>query len=175
MEIRAKSRHDIENFKSFSNVMLFGKRNPRMQFVVWLTLNLLISGLTTVLCLTRGNFAFFLAMCFSLYSTFRFLYLSLLRPRLAYKHSGFLKDREINFVFRDETYTVWVDTEEIKGPAEIKYSLVVRVIETSENFFIYVWGGTIHIVRKSTIDEGDLEALRAKLLSITPKYFVANY
>ena len=175
MEIKAKSRHDIENFKSGSNVMLFGKRNPRMQFWVWLTFNLLISGLATVLCVTRGNFAIFLAMCFSLYSTFRFLYLSLLRPRLAYKHSGFLKDREINFVFCDEAYTVWVDTEEIKGPCEIKYSLVGRVIETSENFFIYVWGRTIHIVRKSCMESADIEALRAKLLSITPKYFVANY
>jgi len=65
-------------------------------------------------------------------------------------------------------------SEEYTGQGEIKYSIIPKVMETPKYIFIYQDLRSVYIIDKSTVTNGTIEDIRAKLAQYVPqkKYII---
>ena len=89
---------------------------------------------------------------------------------------GKLQDIENEYVFGDETMKIINRSDEYNAQGEIKYSIIPKVLETPKCIFIYQNMRSTYVVDKSTITNGTIEDIRAKLAQYVPqkKYIVKH-
>ena len=95
-------------------------------------------------------------------------------PKMRYKALGKLQNLENEYIFGDETIKIINKSEEFNAEGEIKYSLIPKVMETPKYIFIYQNMRSVYIIEKSTITNGTIEDIRAKLAQYVPqkKYII---
>ena len=77
---------------------------------------------------------------------------------------------------QDKKIDAYTKGEAYNGQAEIKYALLVKVMETSKYFFLYQNNTQVFIVDKSMIVGGTAEEIRNKLSSVTRnRYIICKY
>ena len=69
-------------------------------------------------------------------------------------------DTEIEFSFDEERCTIiQIKGDEYKGVTEAKYVCFYKVIETKENYFLYISKSQSHVVNKKDLVDGSIEEL----------------
>ena len=175
MEIRAKCVFDYENVKALSHSAFYGKKNPGKTLIF----SFIFFGFLTVLCLLgmRGDLdishvmVWVPVMVLILNCFFHFIF-----PRIQYKGLHRMKLLENEYIFCEEHIRVFSRGEEYNGEAELRYTMIPKVMETSEYYFIYQSNNQVFVVDKATVTNGSISELSEKLKSsIKGKYVTCRY
>lgn len=179
MEIRAKCRYDYASIMALTHTSVYKKSNPkktvRIRSVVCLVLLLLFVA-ELKLGAFDGTFvpAIFITADILVVVIDLFMYFAL--PRIQYKSMAKLKDTENEYIFGENAVKVTSKGEVYNGEAEIKYSLFVKIYETSKYLFMFQTKDQAFAVDKSTIEGGSVEEIRNKLSSYADgKYYICKY
>ncbi|MBR5280655.1 MAG: YcxB family protein [Clostridia bacterium] len=177
MEIRAKSKFDLESIRALCHLQFYGKANPKVRmrikmccFIALISLivvELVIFGFARRLLILLGIWLLMILLeCLAF-----FIY-----PKIQFKAMAKLQNAENQYTFCDDVLKVVTVSDYLQGSEELQYSLFVKVYETSEFIFLFQTKTQVLIVDKSTIENGTEEELHEKLTaSVQGKYIVCHY
>ena len=177
MEIKAKCTYDYKGSKAISYVCSYKRKKPLKTMILHIILAAILALMALNLVRLMGEWganALILVICALMVILELTVYFLL--PRVQYNSMAKIKDISNDYIFRDEAFYVSTDSEEYRGDAEIKYSLLEKVMETGEYFFIFRDKRTVFLVDKSTFEDGTAQELREKLqLILGKKYMICKY
>ena len=97
-------------------------------------------------------------------------------PKIQYKSLGKLADIENEFVFYDDVIKITSNNTEYSGEAELKYTVIPKVMETTKYLFIFQNRRQVYAIDKSTLTNGTMEDIRRKLKNyVNNKYIMCRY
>ena len=100
-------------------------------------------------------------------------YLYFILPKIRYKALVKMKGTENEYTFCEDVIKIVTTNNDYNGTAEINYSLLVKVCETSKYFFLFQTKNQVLVVDKSTIENGTADDVKNKLISyVRDKYTV---
>ena len=176
MEIRAKCKYDFDSVKALTHLSLYKKANPKKRFLTWSIVSAILAGIIVLETIIFSD-----AVLIELLSAIIVLfllecYLYFLLPKIRYNALAKMKDTENEYVFCDDVLKTFTKSQEYNGEAEIKYSLFVKVYETTRYLFLYKTNNQVFIVDKYTIEGGTVEEIRNKLSAfVKDKYIICKY
>ena len=177
MEIQAKSKYDYETIKALTHATTYRRTAPKLVFVLLMAYSALLLAMIVLLLYIGGgdkglimpSFA-----CLLIVISDCFMYWGV--PKIQYKALGKLANVENTFLFCDDVIKSTSKNMEYDGEAEIKYSLIPKVVETKKHFFIFQSKREAYVVDKATIADGNMDEIRRKLKSsINGKYIIYRY
>ncbi len=177
MEIKAKCKYDYDAMKALTHMAAFKKTNPKKAVVmmagycvvlmVAVIVMMKIFGIDSTLIMLLFVSIILLLLVF-------FIYWGL--PKIQQKSMAKLICIENEYCFYEDTMKVISKNAEYNGEAEIKYSLITKVMETSKYLFIYQTNNQVLTVDKSTVSCGNMDELRKRLrFYLQKKYIVCKY
>ena len=177
MKIKATCQFDLESVKALTYLMMFNKGNPKKRM---LSLNIVFSVLFAIIIFDFIMFGVDLPLVLCAIMTVMILvwnaYMWFLYPKVRYNALGKMKGVQNEYIFTDEKIFVTTRGAEYNGQAEIEYTLLVKVYETSKYFFLYQTKNQVFIVNKSTVEGGTDEDIRNKLSAYAKgKYIICKY
>lgn len=173
MEIKAKCKYDYEGSKAISYVCSYKKKKPSKTMLLHIIFVLALALLALNLVGLTGEWGtnpLVLVICGLMVILELTVYF--LMPRIQYNSMSKMKDISNDYIFRDEDFEASTDSEEYKGATVIKYSLLEKVMETGEYFFIFQNKRTVFLVDKATLEGGTAEELRGKLQPVLGKKYI---
>lgn len=177
MEVYAKSKFDYETIKELAHRSSFRIMKPGTMVIFMAICNLIVLGNFIEACLYYESSSLdIVLLSIMIICDGVLLYIYWGVPKMRYKALGKLQNLENEFIFGDETMTIINRSEEYTGQGEIKYSIIPKVMETPKYIFIYQDLRSVYIIDKSTITNGTIEDIRAKLAQYVPqkKYIVKH-
>lgn len=81
-------------------------------------------------------------------------------PKIRYKSVDKFVNLQNNFIFTEKNMIVSSDMGDYSGTTNIEYSILFKVMETSENFFVFIQKQQVFLVDKSTVQGGTIEEVR---------------
>lgn len=166
MEINATSKFDYETMRAFYYMSIKKRVILETGFFAVLEaiviLEMFLFGISSVLCgLAIGIPLGSLIVCL----------LRLLGVKSYYKSYGKMKNVENEYTFLEDSLRAVSNNEGIRGESEIKYSMIEKVIEKPDYFYIFQTKRQVIIVDKSTITGGTVADIRNKLMPILQKKY----
>lgn len=176
MEINAKCRFDYESVKALTHVTVYKKKNPQKAFIVRNICSAILVLLILVgMCLGVDTTPIVLLMVAAVIIALNcFLHFGIARIQFKALHK--MKNLENEYTFYEDVLKVSSKAEEYNGEAELKYSLIPKVMETSKYLFVFQNNNQVLIVDKSTIINGTINDIREKLIQfVKDKYIICKY
>jgi len=177
MEIKATSTYDLKTLKAFVRLNMFRKANPKKRMIIWGIIALLLTILIIAELITFGNSSGLLISLIVLWFAIGwYCYIYFLLPKIRYKATCKFADLKNNFIFTENQFEVFSNSDSYNGSCNMEYSMIFKVMETSEYIFIYQNKLQAYIVDKSTLEGGTIEQLRNLIINIIgKKYIICNY
>ena len=177
MEIQAKSKYDYETVKALAHTSTYKRIKPRTAFIFLMAYSMLLITFIVTLLYIWGRdttLIILLPVCLGVMILDGFMYWGL--PKVQYKSLGKLVNIENVFLFCDDVIKITSKNTEYDGEAEIKYSLIPKVMETTKYLFIFQTKRQVYVVDKATITDDNMVEIRRKLnSSISGKYIMCRY
>ena len=171
MEVHAKSKFDYETIKELAHRSSYRLLSPKIYWIIMIACTVVVFVVSLPFGIDSHDvgaiFAILICDAVSIY-----IYWGV--PKIRYKALGKLQNLENEFIFGDETIKIINQSEEYNAEGEIKYTLIPKVMETPKYIFIYQNMRSVYIIEKSTITNGTIEDIRAKLAQYVPqkKYII---
>lgn len=177
MEIKAKCRFDKESAKAVAYVSAYKKSNPKkMAFgrIALFAVLLLVIIAELIIFGFRPMLATLIAVNLFIIGLDLFMYFNL--PKTQYKSFGEMKEAENDYSFGYNAVKIQTKGKNLTAEAEIEYTMLTKVYETSRYFFLFLPGNRVYFVDKATMKGNDAFAIRNKLQSVLKKkYLLCNY
>ena len=173
MKIKAKCKYDYACMKAATHANIFKRLNPKSVGLILFVLLLADIGIQTVDIFLNGFNAvpvITLVVCLMGLAMLYFVYCEL--PKRQYMALGELKNLENKYFFEDDRMIILGANNAYKGRMEIEYSTLEKVIETSKYLLLYRSKFESYVVDKSTIVNGNIDDIRAKLVSYLQKQYM---
>lgn len=177
MELKASCRFDYATVKALTYVTMYKRSSPKKQMLIMSGALFGLIAVTVLFALAFGNspsltMAAVLAAAALILNAFMwFIY-----PKITYNALAKMKGTENTYVFTDEKLYVTSAGSDYSASAEVEYTLLVKVYETSEYLFLYQTKNQVFPIDKSTVENGTLEQIRGKLLPyLERKYVICKY
>ena len=177
MEVKAKCVYDYESIKALTYLLVYKGKEPTKRFIMLNVWYGFLFFITILMFVNSGmniyNIITFSVLVFCICIIYRIHYSS---PKKRYNALCKMRDIEQNYIFCDEVIKISLDSEYYKGEAELKYSMIPKIMETSKFFFIYRDNTNIYIVDKTTISGGTQKEIREKFKEVLKdNYKVCKY
>ena len=161
--IELDSKYTYERYKKYYKFSMFRGKNYKRRLAtfplvtvlsifiavlsfVWINNNILT---TTFIFVSLIYILIFLLTCFM--------------PRYYVKRSPILFDSSIKFIFGDECFTATQTGGGSNGTNETKYSVLLRVYETEDSFYLYLTPAQAYLLSKDDFVTGTPLELRELL------------
>lgn len=180
MEIKASCVYDFKAVKSLTHASIYKKTKPS-KLIIWLLVLVIILIALSIFCIitadTPEEASTFYYSCGSFVVCFLvFLYLHFFFPKIQYKRLSQFKDIENQYLFTDTGISQISTNSNYDGTSQIDYSMIFKVMETSEYLFVFINKMQAWVVDKSTIENGNVEDIRNLLKGyLGRKYIICNY
>lgn len=177
MEITFLTTMDQKTVKAFYRAVLYAK-NPKKSMVLYTVFLFLLAAIYLwqghTYGWSTGLIVLSATMAIAAISQ-PFLYYVL--PQIKFRAYDKRQGLAIKYVFGDEEVQIFAENQEYEDKAKIKYSMIVKVRETSDYFYIYMNTRQAFIVDKATAVGGTAEEVRNKLRSCLGKkhYKILKY
>lgn len=176
MEIRAKSKFDYDSIKALIYVSLYKKANPKKNFIAQTIVAAFLALVVTLEMIIFSDTELVLLLCVLITIILIQAFVYFILPKIRYNAMLNMKGIENEFVFTDDGVRIVSKSEDYNGEGEIKYSMLFKVYETSDYFFLFQNKSQAFIVDKSTIESGFAGEIRNKLVScLQNRYIVCWY
>lgn len=97
-------------------------------------------------------------------------------PKIRYKSVDKFVNLQNNFIFTEKNMIVSSDMGDYSGTTNIEYSILFKVMETSEYFFVFIQKQQVFLVDKSTVQGGTIEDVREVIKNALGKqYIICKY
>lgn len=177
MEIKAQGTLNYDTVKASLHVTIYKKTKPKKAVI----LRLLFTALAMAFCIfNMVVFGFSSYMLFSFFAMllagFIFIYMYFLLPKIRFKAMGKMQNVTNNYIFTSNAIICSSSTDGYEGKAEVNYSVICKVIETSQYMFVYPTKSNFYVVEKATVSGGSADDLRRMLFSfLGENYVIYNY
>lgn len=175
MEIKSKCVFDYDSVRAVSLSAFYGKRDPEKTLIS----SSVFFAFLAVLCflgMRSGLDIFHILVWIPVLNIVLGFFFYFVFPRIQFKGLHKMKQIENEYSFCDEHIRVLSRGEEYTGEAELRYTMVPKVMENSEYFFIYQSNNQVFVVDKSTVTGGSIGELSEKLKSsVKGKYIICRY
>ncbi len=177
MEIKAQGTLNYETVKASLHVTIYKKTKPKKA----VALRLLFTALAMAFCIfnmVAFGFSSYMLLSFfaMLLGGFIFIYMYFLLPKIRFKAMGKMQNVTNNYVFTDNAIICSSSTDGYEGKAEVNYSVICKVIETSQYMLIYQTSNNFYVLEKATVSGGSVDDLRRKLFCLLGEnYVIYNY
>ena len=163
-------KYDFETVRALTHAVYYKKREPKEAFqismIFWG-----IMALFAIFALPEMLLAFLVVL-----GIFLNLFQYFLLPKMQYRLLAKLRETENEFIFGEESFRVISRSAAYQGEAEMRYELIVKVIENSRYFFIYQTNNQVYAVDKETITGGSAEDIRKRMEpGLGKKYMICKY
>ena len=177
MEIYAKSKYDYETVKALAHTDAYKRFNPKKTFTFWTAYSVVLIVIMIVLLFLWGSdrtLIILLPVCIAVLLLDCFIYWGL--PKVQYKSLGKMANMENEFVFYEDVIKITSNNMEYSGEAELKYTVIPKVMETTKYLFVFQTKRQVYAIDKSTITNGTMEDIRRKLKNyVNNKYIMCRY
>ncbi len=173
MNVKAKCRYDYESVKALVHTSFFKRRNPKTVFILLLIIGIIFLLKEIIIGFSQGiesmsGLIIIAALCWIYLSVFMYW----LMPKKQYKALCKMENMVNEYTFCDNVIKVTSINATYNGGAEIKYSMIPKVIETSKYLFVFQNKNQAFVVDKSTITDGTVDDIRAKLAPMLGKKYI---
>lgn len=97
-------------------------------------------------------------------------------PKIRYKSVDKFVNLQNNFIYTEKNMIVSSDMGDYSGTTNIEYSILFKVMETSEYFFVFIQKQQVFLVDKSTVQGGTIEDVREVIKNALGKqYIICKY
>jgi len=176
MEIKAMCKFDFESIRALTHLSLFKKANPKKMFLTWSIVLTILAVIIALEMIIFPDAMLIELLCVAILVFLLECYLYFLLPKIRYKALARMINTENEYIFCDDVFKTFTKNKEYSGEAEIEYSMIVKVYETSKYFFLYQTSNQVFIVAKNTIEDGTVEEIRDKLSAfVKDKYILCKY
>ena len=177
MEVRAKCKFDPASIRALSHLQFYGKYNPKVRMRLRMCFYLAVLSLFVVNIILFGFEQKFLTMfVVCLLVIFFECFAFFIYPKIQFRAMAKLQYASNEYTFCDDVLKVVTVSDYFQGNEELRYSLFIKVYETSAFFFLFQTKTQVLIVDKSTIENGTEEEIRNQLTaSMQGKYIVCHY
>ncbi len=169
MMINAETKHDFKTVKAFTYLSAFRTNKPAKKVLLFslITVMLLVILWLSMRLLEPGAFLVTMfVVTLLLLLTELFLFIGL--PIIRYRSMGNLMNCRQQFRFSDEVFTVVTTDDGYEDECTLMYKKVDKVLETPDYFYIFHSRTQQFIVDKKSLDDAEIEPLRAKLMGFVP-------
>lgn len=177
MEITAKGVLNLESIKALVHFQMFRKNDPRKRIKSWTILYaiLFLVLIAELFWVGMDDTLILLLVCIIVILLLEY-FMYFILPKIQYNSLAQMKDIVNEYVFTEESMQVVSKGENYHSQGEIKYSVLVKMCETSRYLFIFQNKSQAFIVDKNTIKDGSIEELREKITSqMSGKYILCKY
>ena len=177
MEINAKCKFDYASVIALSRASTYRRFNPKITTIIMIVFSIIDLSFEVMAWSYDGIEAVSVpTLIISLTILGVAIYMYWLFPKMQYNGLGKMKNIENRYVFEDEVLKVSSISEGYNGMGELMYSLISKVVETSSYLFVYQDKKHAFIIDKSTILNGTIDEIRAKLIQfVNKKYITYRY
>jgi hypothetical protein len=177
MEIKAKCKYDFDAVKALTHLTMYKKADPKKRLVFWsVAYVILFIIIVWEMVAFNSDAILFILLCVEIFGLLLIYFWYFIIPRIQYKSLAKMKDVENRYVFCDNVLKAFTKSQEYNAEAEIEYSLLVKVYETTKYLFLYQTSNQVFIVDKSTFEGGSDEDIRNKLSTfLKDKYLICKY
>ena len=173
MQIKAQSIFDYETIKALTHATLYKKKKPKTTFIALIVFSGVIALWSIIMMLLWGMDKQLIRMLFvSILMALLDWYLYAGLAKVQYRALHHMQNVENEFTFYDEVMMVSSQKDQYHGTAELKYTMIPKVIETSKHLIIFQNKNQAFIVDKSTITSGSMEDIRMKLVPLLKKKYL---
>lgn len=177
MEITAKGVLDYDSIKAVTYVSVYKKKNPQKAFIwmnIW-CIGLVLLFLTEIVLFGPDRRSIMLISVAIMLILLNF-YLYFWFAKIQYNALHLMKNTENTYFFRENHIKVFSVGAQYSGEAELQYSMIPKVMETQKYLFIFQSKNQAYVVDKTTIVNGTIEDIRAKLHQASnAKYILCRY
>ena len=181
MEIHAKSVMDERTLRAAQALAIFGKKEPKQSFRRRVACYILLSALMILFAVLLWEEPFFRISCpicaaLCLGGILLTLYTDRIMPQRAYRKSP-LADAENLYVFGEDALVVSTTGRDGFYATETRpYSMIIRLTETADFFFLYLDKMHMYAVDKATISETDIREIRCRILAFpSVRHVICRY
>ena len=179
MEVKASGTFDYKTIQAFMRLCFFGSRwktGPKKKLIIYsiiyAVLALAITAEIVLLEFSPGLMVLLLIIVFLLLWMY-FMYFAY--PKIHYHALGKMKNITNNYVFTDDTIHLTAASDGYFEETTIRYSYIVKVIETPNYLYIFQTKTQAHIIEKSTITNGTIQDIRQKLSAAVSGKYIFYY
>jgi len=172
----ASTQMNLQSVLALQQQSLFGKHDPVFRMILSSVLAGAVLAFQIVMTVITGKSnSLGWTVCLVVSAVFALLlYMALLLPRLMYKNMGNMKDAWNTYTFLEDKMQIETRSgEAYHATAELAYSAILRVAETSQYFFIYTTAQSAFVIDKSRIEGGSYEELRELLIGRPQTHYIA--
>lgn len=177
MNIKATTKMDLDTMKALTKITMFGKRNAIKRMLTFTVIYALIIALEMWSIITfevRATNVLILVIATVAITINPLLYFTM--PKLNYKKLGKLRDSINEYVFTDEGFTETVIGDGVSGNANIDYSVIQKIYESNDYFYLFNTNRSAYIIDKRSIEnKDDIIQLENLLYKKVPNYTRCNY
>ena len=177
MEIKADGILNQESIKALVHFQMFRKNNPRKRIKSWTILYAILFLVLVVESFWIGmdDTVIVLLVCIVVVLLLEY-FMYFISPKIQYNSLANMKDIVNEYVFTEESMLVVSKGEDYNSQGEIKYSVLVKMCETSRYLFLFQNKAQAFIVDKNTIRDGSIEEVREMIKSqMNGKYILCKY
>lgn len=176
MEIKAYATYDLKMYRALTRLSMCRRSNPRVilsAYTVLIAVGVVACVALMALQKSMDSLPYLLLLLFLL-AVFYFMYFGF--ANINFKSSGKLANAKHEYIFRDTDMSVISNSGEYRGAVTLKYTMLFKVMETSEYIFLYQTKRSAYAVDKARIEGGTAEDIRAAISNaIGAKYVVCKY
>lgn len=157
MTYHTETKSSLEEVRKLNKVYFFKLHKGFCFFVVLFELALIAYGVYSIIK-RPGFFAYFFIGIAVVFPVLLFV-ITELRIRKDFSTNKIAKDTTVSYTFDEEQFTV----ETSRGTQIIKYSELYRIIESSDNFYLFISDRMAMNVIKKNCGDDLIEFLRGKM------------
>ncbi len=177
MEIKASCKFDYNAVKALTYISMFKKSVPKKRMIFS---GILFSALLAVLIFEIVLFGADLPLIICVVAAGAALLLDLFMwfvyPKICYNALAKMKGAQNEYTFTEDKIFITTQSSDYNAQAEVEYTLLAKVYETSEYMFLYQTKNQVFPVDKSTVTGGTVEEIRGKIFSyLEKKYVICKY
>lgn len=167
MRLTATCTFDMKSITALTYVSMYKRFRPRIAFHF-------TNGIAALSAAVNFNYPLLMVLSAILLIGNCLMYFFL--PKMQYAALNRMQNVVNTYTFCDDIIKIESKGELYEGGAELRYSMLQRVMETSEYFFLFQSKNQVFIVDKATITGGTAMDLQNKLAPyVKKKYFLCAY
>jgi len=177
MEIKATSIYNLKTTQALMRLNMFKKADPKKRMRVEAIIATVLLALTIFdLIAFERSPSIWMMLGVLIVGTLLHSYMYFWLPKIRYKSSGKFADIQNTFIFRENEMSISSSIDNYTGSSSLKYTMLFKVMETNDYFFLFQNKLHEYVVDKSTIEGGTADGIRRVLMDVLKtQYIICNY
>jgi hypothetical protein len=177
MKITANTKYDLKVYMASHRVQMLRGTNPKT-IMLWASIvfTLIIVNLIVQLTKYGNSLGVWIIFSVAVVLLVGYGYMFFIRPRNRYKAANKFENFQTSYVFNNEEMISTTIADEKSGTVSLKYNMMLKVMETSEYLFVFQSKNSVHVVDKSSIENGTVDEIRNVMSEVLKdNYTVCKY